>query len=392
MANAAAAASSLSPSSSSAAAWPFVTHAESTITVRFSGNHKSTTPPADEESSSSSSPRFAVGYWSIRGLAAPIRMMLCAAQQDHTVYLYDCLERSQDDNGTTEESAWSVRYLETEKERLRDTYGNPFMNLPYIVDAPHQLLLTQSNACLQYVGECLNRMGSSSTNNHPQQQQRAQCVQLLCELYDLRNVMVNYAYADPPPAEPATAAADCIAAARVYWIKFEQHLMKQQQQQQHRSNSFFLVGDQWNAPDFGLFEMVDQFDQLGRFHELPDGLVDFPHIRAFQTAFAALPYVLYFAFLGRGGEGIAAEKERGTHYYVRTCLLVVFSPPTYCSENQFYLHSIFHQGLPMNYPTAHFGSALGPATYQPRVTKASWTQLGHVTLTADDATTPCRQW
>lgn len=262
-------------SASSSSAWPFVTHADSTITVRFYGPNSS--------NSIESPGLLAVGYWSIRGLAAPIRMMLCAAQQDHIVYLYDCLEC--DDDST--EKPWSVRYLETEKARLRDTYGNPFMNLPYIVDPQRELLLTQSNACLQYVGECLHMMGGT---NVPRQ--RAICLQLLCELYDLRDVMANYAYADPTPTTTReAAAAACVAAARAYWTKFEQHLLDQQLQQP-QSRSCFLVGDKFSAPDFCLFEMVDQFDQLGRSQELPDCLADFPHVRAFQTAFAELPYVL----------------------------------------------------------------------------------------------------
>ena len=259
-----------STTAASSAAWPFCTHSESAVTVRFSSTETGVVAP----------PRFAVGYWSIRGLAAPIRMMLCAAQQDHVVYLYDCLEKgnNSDNNKDDDDSPeWMVSYLATEKVRLRDTYQNPFMNLPYVVDQQHELLVTQSNACLQYVGDCVNMMGTSP-------QQRALGAQILCELYDLRNVMVGYAYAQQP-TEPAAAAA-AVASARSHWAKLEQHFKKNAPQ-----SSSFLVGDTFTAPDFALFEMVDQFDQLCRCKELPDCLADFPHVRAFQTAFGKLPYV-----------------------------------------------------------------------------------------------------
>ena len=43
------------------------------------------------------SPRFIVGYWSIRGLGAPIRMLLSAAQINHWVAMYDVKEKNKAD-------------------------------------------------------------------------------------------------------------------------------------------------------------------------------------------------------------------------------------------------------------------------------------------------------
>lgn len=42
------------------------------------------------EGNSKDKPRFLVAYWSIRGLGAPIRAMLHAAQVDHEVGTYAC--------------------------------------------------------------------------------------------------------------------------------------------------------------------------------------------------------------------------------------------------------------------------------------------------------------
>ncbi len=47
--------------------------------------------------------RFALGYWSIRGLGAPLTMMLCAAKVPFTLCLYDIVE-----NG---ESGWTSDYF-----------------------------------------------------------------------------------------------------------------------------------------------------------------------------------------------------------------------------------------------------------------------------------------
>jgi len=262
----------------SSTSWPFQTTCDSTVTVRFSSKNN--------DEASASLPRFGIGYWSIRGLAAPIRMMLCAAQQDHTVYLYDCLENNSTTTCNTDSSSneddWIQGY-HTEKPRLRDAYQNSFMNLPYFVDQKEQLLLTQTNACLQYAGECCNMMGGSTGAV-----ERAQAMQLLCELYDLRNVMVGYAYAEPNENDAKKQqAAACVEAAQAHLAKFEHHLANKTKTA--GGTIHFLVGDTFSAPDFHLFEMVDQFDGLCKSKGLPDCLEEYPHVRAFQTGFAKLP-------------------------------------------------------------------------------------------------------
>jgi len=75
-------------------------------------------------------------------------------------------------------------------------------------------------------------------------------------------------------------------AAHTHFAKLEQHLALKKDGDQN-----FLVGDSFTAPDFHLFEMVDQFDHLCRANPglLPDFWSDLPHVRAFYTGFAQLP-------------------------------------------------------------------------------------------------------
>jgi glutathione S-transferase len=204
-----------------------------------------------------------VGYWSIRGLAAAIRMMLCAAGVNHVSYMYD-LKESADNN------QWTSDYFTEKAENL--IQFNSFMNLPYIVDHSEKLVLTQTNACLQSVGECLGMMGGANKVEH------AVCVQLLSELYDLRNVMVRYAY----DAQQQDAAESTLNEAQKYFAKFNAHLASSSSSNAH------LVGDGFTAPDFHLFELVDQFVHLAKAKNLPDCLMNHPHVRAFYTEFAQL--------------------------------------------------------------------------------------------------------
>ena len=59
------------------------------------------------------------------------------------------------------------------------------MNLPYIVDG--DVVVSQSNACLVYLGEKFGLLGATP-------RERIECEQLLCEVMDLRNAMVKEFY------------------------------------------------------------------------------------------------------------------------------------------------------------------------------------------------------
>ena len=245
-------------------AW-FETASDSAVTVRFTDHNDN----KDEESSLTTVPRFAVGYWSIRGLAAPLRMMLCASRTDFVAHMYDSIE---DVDG--EAGGWTSSYFAEKKQNL--LHFTPFMNLPFIVDQEAKLVLTQTNACFQYLGEQLGMMGKNPSEH-------TLCVQLLCEVYDLRVAMVTFAY-DCRPEE----AKKAVLAARLHFSKFNDHL---QSKKTESSKGCHTVGDSFTAPDFHLFEMIDQFDHLCQTQGFEDCLADCPHVRAFYTAFAQLEYV-----------------------------------------------------------------------------------------------------
>ena len=86
-----------------------------------------------------------IGYWKIRGLGAPIRLLLqySAAEYEDVVY----------------ESGDAPDYDETCWTDKKFTLGMPFPNLPYLVDGDFKL--TQSLAILRYLGNKLGLAGSS---------------------------------------------------------------------------------------------------------------------------------------------------------------------------------------------------------------------------------------
>jgi glutathione S-transferase len=224
---------------------------DSTITVRFNDDQ--------------STPRFGTAYWNIRGLGAPIRMMLCAAKLNFNVYLYDVLEDG--------EHSWKASYYADKATNLVPNY-TPFMNLPCLVDEQEKVVVTQTNACMHYIGNVCGMMGQNPL-------EQSVCVQFLSEIYDLRTAMTDFAY-----GKPDSAAESAISSGKTHFAKFEQHF-------KNKEMKCFTVGNSMTAPDFHLFEMIDQFDLLCKTTGSTDLLAEYPNVRSFYTEFSQLEYVRF---------------------------------------------------------------------------------------------------
>jgi len=292
-------------------------------------------------------PRFALGYWSIRGLGAPLTMMLCAAKKDFTLYLYDLVEKEGDEGG------WESSYFK-EKESNIQTYEQPLWNLPFVVDRQTKQVICQTNACFAYVGRHCGMFGSDEKST-------SQCEELLCEVMDLRNIMTTFCYsgADNDAEKEKESAKQIITSAKKHFQKFEQWLELQAKMENSRSSNesddasnkkkkvdlVHLVDGKFSAPDFHLYEMLDQYDAFATHYEAGDCFSNYPRLRAFKEGFELL------------------------------------------EENQFYLKSWLHTDLPFNNCIAKFGSLPGPRTYQygKSVCDAKWRNRGSITL---DSTSP----
>eukprot|EP00521_Asterionellopsis_glacialis_P015426 CAMPEP_0195305366 /NCGR_PEP_ID=MMETSP0707-20130614/36159_1 /TAXON_ID=33640 /ORGANISM="Asterionellopsis glacialis, Strain CCMP134" /LENGTH=344 /DNA_ID=CAMNT_0040369463 /DNA_START=98 /DNA_END=1132 /DNA_ORIENTATION=+ len=243
----------------------------------------------------SNDPEYIIAYWSIRGLAAPLRMMLAAAKVNHWVVMYDVSE--------TPTGGWNKAAYETDKAWLKKEY-NPFMNLPFLVDCRKKekridnnkiqdsnidtndrkkqhddhddRVIAQTNAIFTYLGRKLNMMGNSV-------EEESRCEELLCEIMDLRNVMVGFAYKSNVD-ECEQDAIQLLQTCNRHLEKFEAHL------QQKTGKPGYLVGERLSAPDFHLYEMLDQLDGLCRtFESVSKGWrLSFPHLVTFQGKFRSL--------------------------------------------------------------------------------------------------------
>ena len=203
-----------------------------------------------------------IGYWSIRGLGAPLRMMAIYHGQPVKITLHDVKPTAQKGYDNSD-------WFNGVKPALKAK--NSLVNLPYIIDG--DLLIAQTNACFTYLGRKFNMLGDSPA-------ELVQCEQLLCELMDLRNATVRHAYGGNGSKDHAEMHLNAAVAGSV--AKFELWL-----EANTSSDGTFFVGNRASAPDFHAWELFTQINELSKHHGLSSPLP--PACKAFVEQFGALP-------------------------------------------------------------------------------------------------------
>ena len=138
---------------------------------------------------------------------------------------------------------------------------NPLINLPYVEvhEAAQKIVVAQSIACMTLLARELDMQSSDRIEN-------SQCEQLLCEIMDVRNKMVEFAYSQHENQQQAAAELFDVTmvAERGSFKKIERWL----ESKKSSSTDCFRVGSAASAADFALFEMLDQYTCLIQFFEL----------------------------------------------------------------------------------------------------------------------------
>jgi glutathione S-transferase len=210
-----------------------------------------------------------VGYWNMRGLGSPLRMMCFFSK---TTFKAECWTLSADIDYKS--SAWFSTQKPIYKER------QALINLPYVIDFDSdgsEIMITQTNACMAHLGRKLGLWGVNV-------KEISMCEMLLCEIYDLRNVVTRHAYGGTTEQNPDFIRQFTNPNASLG--KLEIHLSRQTG---FTEATPFLVGGHATAPDFHLFELLDQFTTFNNYNNYEDSLVNFPNIKKFYVHFGALP-------------------------------------------------------------------------------------------------------
>mmetsp|Transcript_12566 Transcript_12566/g.35497 ORF Transcript_12566/g.35497 Transcript_12566/m.35497 type:complete len:235 (-) Transcript_12566:594-1298(-) len=204
--------------------------------------------------------KVVVGYWDIRGLAAPLRMVLeyVGAEYDNVTY-----------KTLGEPGNWDVSDWFGKKPALLEK--NALMNLPYVIDG--DMVVTQSNACLLYLGRKYGLNGKT-------EKEISKNDQCLCQVMDLRNDAVFLFYA---PADRFHADKE-----KYFTSSLARHL-KKMDSWLTMNGTDFLAGDTPTVCDFHFFELLDQHEAFAKFLDKRSPLEKFEQLEAYYKRFRALP-------------------------------------------------------------------------------------------------------
>jgi len=190
-----------------------------------------------------------LGYWKIRGLAQPMRMMLHYAGED-----FEDVHYEQGDAPEYSRDAWM---------KVKHTLGLDFPNLPYYIDG--KIKITQSNAILRYIARKHDLLGKT-------EEEKANVDIMLENAMDFRNGFVRMCY--NPKYEELIKEYEKpgkeIIAGYEKWL----------------SNKKWFAGDNVTVADFPMYELLDQHRLM-----IPGILDAYPKICDFMTRFEALPKI-----------------------------------------------------------------------------------------------------
>uniref|UniRef100_A0A7S0S7X4 glutathione transferase n=1 Tax=Mantoniella antarctica TaxID=81844 RepID=A0A7S0S7X4_9CHLO len=227
-------------------------------------------------------PTIEIGYWKIRGLAAPMRMMACYAGVDFKDATCECIA---DGEGGFDTSSW-FGPNGTDGPKAALLQQNPLINLPYVVDHARGIVIAQSNACLQYLARQLGLYGGASDGANTDKA-AAECDQILCQVMDLRNAAVGWYYGSGSRAGYESSADGHLACVKVHYTKLEAWLAHKQRLGE--GGTFFVMQTTPAVPDFHVWEQIDQHEAACKDLGRASLLADFPLLAAFHCAFRKLP-------------------------------------------------------------------------------------------------------
>ena len=190
------------------------------------------------------------GYWKIRGLAGPIRL-LCA-------YADETIEEKQYEQGD-ETTGFSRDVWYNEKETL----GLDYPNLPYFIDG--DIKLTQSGAILRYLARKHELLGKDAA-------QAALVDVIIEESMDFNRRFTGLCY--NPDFEKLKPAY--LERLPYYLDRCEKQLV----------GKWFAGGDEVTAADFCMWHQIEQITLLE-----PGCLNAYPRLKAFIERFENLPKI-----------------------------------------------------------------------------------------------------
>ena len=229
-----------------------------------------------------------VGYWSTKGLGAVCRMVVLYSGNTLNAKNYKLKPIIDSKIVTYDGSEWH----DNDKIKLKNK--NSLINLPYIElnsATGERLLISQSNACLLYLGRMFNMFGKDEID-------QSKCEQLLLETTDLRSIITSFAYTHFENKD-----LENIAANEVFKKAFEKNNVGKMQKFENwldvndNSENYFLLNNEISIPDFNLFDILDFYVEFLKYYNFVNeknnnkifNELGFPNLNKFYNHFINLP-------------------------------------------------------------------------------------------------------
>ncbi len=236
----------------------------------------------------SKSDLITVGYWSTKGLGSVSRMVVLYSGNSLKAKNYKLKYVVKNNLINYDGSEWH----DNAKIKLKKT--NSLINLPYIelIDSSgDNLVITQSNACLSYLGRKFDMFGRNKI-------EESQCEQLLFETNDLRSVITSFAYTHHKNKE-----LENNAAKEVYEKAFQNNNFGKIQKFENwlslnkNNNNYFLLKYGITIPDFNLFDILDFYIEFLKYYNFVNeknnnkilSETGYPYLNNFYNHFINLP-------------------------------------------------------------------------------------------------------
>lgn len=203
------------------------------------------------------------GYWDIRGLAQPVRLLLEYTGEKYEDKQYECGPAPDYDR-----SAWT-------DVKAAGTLKLDFPNLPYLIDG--DVRITQSNAILRYIGRKHDLLGKTET-------ERVRVDMMENQGMDFRNGLVRLCY---------NPDFDNLKDEYLKNVKEKFELFSK-----FLGDHKWFAGEQLTVVDFVMYELLDQ-------HRLLEASLLEPHgnltkfLQRFEQLDAIKAYMASDRFMSR---------------------------------------------------------------------------------------------
>jgi len=147
---------------------------------------------------------------------------------------------------------------------------NGLINLPYVDD--DGFIVTQSNACLTYLGRKFGLLGQTD-------KEMAYVEQCLSQIMDLRNSTVGLCYNQG--SDKAAIQRHLDGAVSMNYSKLESFMQQ--------LGKKYLTSDSLTVADFHMFEMIDQHERMAKFYGQDSPVGAFPGLKGLYEAVKAEP-------------------------------------------------------------------------------------------------------